>query len=292
MSDYQDNLHRFIFEELDIRGELVYLGDCWQKVQENFAYPETVRQQLGEAMAAGAILSATIKYEGSLILQIQGDGPITTLVVQASNTGNLRGLAKWQGVVPAGNLGQVYGSGQMAMTISNDSGERYQSIVPLEGEGLATALEHYFQNSEQLQSRFWLFVSPSLVAGLFLQQLPGHQTADDSWNRVTTLAESTTAEEILSLPPQQLLHRLFHAEQVRLFEPSKLAFSCSCSRQKIENTLFSLGRESMQELLEEQGQVEVDCEFCNKHYSFSQADIDALFTNRGSGGGDEDQILH
>lgn len=287
---HQDKLYRFIFDELDIRGELVYLDESWQRIQERCDYPDPVRHQLGEAIAAVAILSATIKFDGSLILQIQGTGPVSTLVVQAGNTGKLRGLARWSGEVPDGSLVEVYGNGQMAITINNRNGERYQSIVALAGNTLADALEGYFAGSEQLASRFWLFVTPQRVAGLFLQQLPNHRSATEDWERVTLLAATTDEKEIIELPPESLLHRLFHEEQVRLFEPRPLVFSCSCSRGKIENTLFAIGRDAVQEVLDNEGSVEVDCEFCNEHYSFSREDVDLLFAYKGPADGAD--VIH
>ena len=287
---HQDKLYRFIFDELDIRGEVVYLHDSWHRIQERCDYPDSVRRQLGEAMASVAILSATIKFDGSLILQIQGKGPLSTLVVQAGNTGKIRGLARWDGEVADGDLAQVYGSGQMAITINNKNGERYQSVVALAGDTLADALEHYFAGSEQLGSRFWLFVSTERVAGLFLQQLPARKSTMEDWERVTLLASTTSEQEILDLSPEALLHRLFHQEKLRLFDPRPLVFSCSCSRRKIENTLFALGRDALQEVIDSEGSVEVDCEFCNEHYSFSPKDVDELFSYKGPA--NETDILH
>lgn len=288
---HQDKLYRFIFDDLDIRGELVYLDESWRRVCGRGDYPSSVRRQLGEALAAVAILSATIKYEGSLILQIQGAGPLSTLVVQSTPAGRLRGLARWSGQVPEyAELSEIYGQGQMAITVDNRGGERYQSIVALEGDSLAEALEHYFAGSEQLGSRFWLFVGERQVAGLFLQQLPDRSTGHQDWERVTLLAGTTSREEIFSLPPEILLQRLFHEEKVRLFEPRALSFACSCSREKIESTLYSMGRQSVQDIIDQEGSVEVDCEFCNQHYSFGQQEVDRLFTWRDPS--DESNIIH
>lgn len=290
MANHHDKLYRFLFDELDIRGELVYLNQSWQQVRSHSPYPEPVARQLGEAMAAVAILSATIKFDGSLIMQIQSSGPLRTLVAQAGNSGNLRGLAKWRGEVPEQDLTAVFGKGQMAITISNKGGERYQSIVALSGARLGDALEGYFSGSEQLASRFWLFAAEDQVAGLFIQQLPGSQGSASAWERISVLAGTTSAEEIHSLPPEELLHRLFHEEKVRLFSPTDLHFACTCSREKIENTLFAMGREEVQEIIQNEGSIEVDCEFCNRHYSFGQDEVDRLFSYQGPS--DEAHILH
>lgn len=282
--DNKDQLFRFIFDELDIRGEFITLDTSWKEVQARASYPENIRNQLGEAMAAVAILSATIKFNGSLILQIQADGPLKTLVAQASHDGKLRGLAKSRQEVPTGSLSDVYGKGQMVITIMNQQGEPYQSIVPLVGATLADALEHYFVHSEQLQSRFWLFVSEEKVTGLFLQELPSDANKEspkdkkqEDWERVVMLANTSTAEEFFTLTPEDLLHRLYHEEHLRIFEPKAFEFKCGCSNQKIENSLTAMGQATLREILQDNGKIEVDCEFCNQHYEFVEADIDQLF---------------
>lgn len=275
----QDQLHRFIFEQLDIRGELVQLGASWQAVLSRYDYPPNVRGQLGQAMAAAVLLSATIKFEGSLILQAQGGGPLTTLVAQATHQRTVRGLARWQGDdTPKGNLQALFGAGQMVITIDNHKRDRYQGIVGLEGEGLPEALAAYFNQSEQLASRFFLVADGQRAAGLFLQQLPSDRANDDdSWEHIGILAETVSDDELLNLEPATLLHRLFHEEQVRLFEAEPVAFRCSCSRERIENTLRAMGQPDLNDLLAEQGTIEVDCEFCNKQYRFDPVDVEQLF---------------
>lgn len=278
MSNY-DQLHRFVFEDLDLRGELVQMDASWQAVLGQHDYPETVRSVLGQAMAATLLLSATIKFDGSLILQAQSEGPISTLVAQASSERTVRGLAHWQGDVPTANLATTFGKGQLAITMNGKKAERYQGIVALEGENLAEALQNYFTASEQLESRFWLFANGNRAAGLFLQQLPSKQDQSDDWDRITALAATITEEELLVLSVEKVLHRLFHEEAVRLFEAEPVAFRCSCSREKIERSLRSMGHRECQDICQEQGAIQVDCEFCNKHYSFDTIDIEQLFAS-------------
>ncbi|WP_029132315.1 Hsp33 family molecular chaperone HslO [Sedimenticola selenatireducens] len=273
----QDQLYRFVFESLDIRGEIVQMDASWKAVLERYAYPAAVAEQLGQAMAAVILLSATIKYDGSLILQSQGNGPLRTLVVQATRQRTVRGLARWEGELPEGNLAKLYGTGQMMLTVVNRGGERYQGIVGLEGENLAEALEGYFNNSEQLATRFWLVADGERAAGLFLQQLPSELDRQAEWQRIGMLAETITRDELLNLPVQTLLHRLFHEEQVRLFEPEPVAFRCSCSRERIADSLRAMGKAELLSILEEQGAIEVDCDFCNKHYRFDAIDTEQLF---------------
>jgi molecular chaperone Hsp33 len=282
---FTDKLWRFSFEQLDIRGELVYLDESWKQVLARHDYPETVRRQLGEALAAVCLLGATIKFEGNLILQIQGKGPMRSLVVQITSAGTLRGLARWEGIVPDGPLGDVFGDGNMLITVMKDSGERYQSIVELAGNTLADALELYFRQSEQLPTSLRLFVSPERVAGLFLQMLPetsANAGLDDSdvqenWTRINLLADTLQSEEIFRLDAQRLLHNLFHEEELRLFDPVELRFECTCSRQKVERTLIAFGQLELEDVLAKEGSVKVDCEFCNMQYQFDAAAVAQLF---------------
>lgn len=272
-----DQLHRFLFEKLNIRGEFVQLDETWREIQSRADYPPAVRQVLGEATAAAALLIATLKIEGSLTMQIRGSGPLHLLVVQVFSNGGIRSLARWHDDVTAGPLVDMTGSGQLVITIEPEKGERYQGIVPLVGEQLQDALQHYFEQSEQLPTRLWLAASDETAAGLLLQALPGEVDDEDSWNRVTTLADTVEPAELLNLDVTTLLRRLYHEEDVRLFEASPLHFYCTCSREKIINTLRQLGEAEMTEVLAEQGKVDVDCEFCGKRYSFDSVDIKALF---------------
>jgi len=272
-----DQLHRFVFEGLGIRGELVQLGASWQAARDIHPYPPVVAGQLGQALVAVALLSGTIKFSGSLIMQLQGPGPLRTLVAQATDRRTVRGMASWEGEVGEGDMAAIYGQGRLVITADAPSGERYQGIVAAEGENLAAALERYFVQSEQLDTRLWLFADEHHAAGLFLQRLPGKQGEADDWGRVTTLANTVTAEELLTLDVQQLLHRLFHEETLRLYDPEPVAFRCGCSRERVAGMLRSLGQTAVDEIVEELGAVEVNCEFCNRQYRFDAVDVAGLF---------------
>lgn len=273
----RDHLHRFLFDDLGVRGELVYLDASLRKVLEQRPYPESVARQLGEALTAVTLLSATIKFQGSLILQIQGDGALHTLVAQATDKGTLRGLAKWRGEVPRGNLAEVFGQGSLVITIQLPGRQPYQGIVPLEGANLVQALETYFQQSEQLPTRLWLKATRERAAGLLLQELPGGVRIPDAWERLVTLADTLKQEELLGLAPTDLVYSLFNQEQVRLFEADPLAFRCNCSRRRVGTMLSHLGRKELSQLLLEYSRIEVACEFCNRHYSFDAVDIQQLW---------------
>ena len=274
-----DQLHRFLFEHLDLRGELVQMETSWQTVLKQHDYPEAVRTVLGQTMAATLIMSATIKFDGSLIIQAQSSGPITTLVSQATSERTVRGLAHWEGEVADTNLAATFGDGQLVITVDGSKTERYQGIVALEGANIAEALQNYFSASEQLESRFWLFANGERAAGLFLQQLPSEQEQNDDWERITALADTITEDELLNLSTSELLHRLFHEEEVRLFEAEPVSFRCSCSRKKIESSLLAMGKQEADDIIKEQGGIHVDCDFCNQHYQFDKFDTEQLFSS-------------
>jgi len=214
----------------------------------------------------------------------QGDGAIHLLVMQVTSSRELRGLARWHGDVPVevegGGL-SLMGDGRLVMTIETARGERYQGIVPLEGANLAQALEGYFERSEQLSTRLWLEASETRAAGLLVQKMPGQSgtEVDEDWRRIVALSETVTRGELLDLPAETLLHRLFHEEDRRVFEPEPVRFACSCSRGRVAEMLRSLGRDEVEQILAEQGQVEVDCEFCNARYTFDAVDAAAVFVD-------------
>jgi molecular chaperone Hsp33 len=274
-----DTLHRFLFEELGVRGELVCLDAAYQAVLSRHPYPGAVQRPLGEALASVLLLTATLKFEGSLTLQAQGSGPIRTLVVQGTHERTVRGLARWDGDVPQGGLELQFGDGHLALTLDPHKGERYQGIVPLEGPGLGAAIEAYFGHSEQLPTRLWLAVDGSRAVGLMLQRVPGTVEDADGWERTVTLADTVEERELLSLPVQNLLRRLFHEEDVRLYEPDPVAFRCGCSRGRIAETLRALGEVEVDSILAEQGEIAVTCEFCNRDYRFDAVDASELFTD-------------
>ncbi|MDY6983732.1 MAG: Hsp33 family molecular chaperone HslO [Pseudomonadota bacterium] len=290
---HSDKLLRFSFDKLDIRGELVYLDASWTSILARHSYPQSVRKQLGDALAAVALLSATVKFDGTMILQVQGNGPLRSLVAQITSGGDLRGLARWEGIVPDGNLLDVYGEGRMLITITKTDGERYQSIVALEGDSLASALNVYFHQSEQLPSRFQLYVDDDRVGGLFLQALPTSERSqklgtgpalrdrEEDWNRITLLAGTLADREIFAMPAERLLLNLFHEEDVHLHSPKPLRFACTCSRAKVERTLIAMGEAELRSILRDEGAIKVDCEFCNQHYGFDAADVDALCSSGG-----------
>jgi len=287
-----DTLRRFVFERFPVRGYLVRLDASWRALTEHHDYPPIVRGTLGEAAAATVLLGATLKFEGLLTLQLQGPGPLHLLVVQATHRHALRGVARWRGAVEDAGLEALTGGGRVTVTVENaDRTSRYQGVVPLTGTRLADCFEDYFARSEQLPTRLWLAAGAERAAGLLLQRLPSgaaasaeeleHASAegDEDWNRVRLLAATLTGDELLELAPQQLLRRLFHEEDLRLFEPDPVYFQCTCSRERVSGILRSLGQGEVRELLAERGSVEVRCEFCNRAWQYDAVDVEVLFAD-------------
>jgi molecular chaperone Hsp33 len=278
----QDFLRRFLFEDLGVRGEWVNLTASWQAAKQHQKGSTIAQQLLGQALAAVTMLSATIKFKGSMILQAQGDGDIKTLVAQASDERKIRGVVKTAGLVESGSLEELFGQGRLVLTVGAGSSKPYQGIVPLQGQNLAAALETYFMQSEQLNTRLWLFANEQQAAGLLLQELPSEHANKDDWQRIELLANTITEHELLSLDCETLLYRLFHEEQVRLFDAEPVAFQCACSRQRINQTLRAMGQGELENLLTEREQIEVICEFCGAHYHFDTVDITALLHEENS----------
>lgn len=276
----RDQLYRFIFEKFGIRGEIVALGASWGAVVERHDYAPTVRDYLGQTLVAATLMSGTIKFKGSLILQLQGEGALRTLVAQTTDQRSIRGMALGNSVPAGATLQQAMAPGRMVITAESAAGERYQGIVGIEHDTLAEAIEAYFAQSEQLQSRIWLAAGEQVAAGIFLQRMPGEHSEYEDWRRVCILADTLERDELLELAPTEVLHRLFNEEDVRLYDPEPVAFRCSCSRERIENTLRGMGREEVDAILLEQGSIEADCEFCNAHYHFDAVDVEGLFSDK------------
>lgn len=285
-----DNTQRFLFDDTDVRGEMVSLGESYTHVLAKHPYPEPVAQLLGEILAAAALLVGTLKFDGLLVLQARSSGAVPLLMVECSSEREIRGIARYHAeqISPGADLQQLMPEGVLTLTVDPRQGQRYQGIVTLEGANLAECLSTYFANSEQLPTRFWLNADGRNARGLLLQALPADRQKDPearaaSWQHLTTLADTLTAEELLGLDNETVLHRLFHEETVRLFDPRPLRFHCSCSRERSANALVSLGQADAEALVEEQGgAVVIDCQFCNQRYRFDAADVAQLFAGGGS----------
>ncbi len=256
-----DLLNRFIFDDCDIRGELVTLGESYREILSHNAHPPAIQKLLGEFLAAVGLLSSTLKIDGMIILQARGDGAISTIMAECNQHNNVRGIVRLnddveltEALAQTGSMQDLIGKGVLFITIEpkraeNFGGklERYQGIVPLEKETLSGCLEDYFLQSEQLATRFWFTANTETASGLLIQALP---------NQLITNAEEN--------------------QPVRVFEPRTVTFACSCSRERSESALIALGKDEVEALLIEKGEIDIDCQFCNQHYHFSPADVRKL----------------
>ena len=290
----RDSLHRFIFEHYPIRGHLVHLDASWRALIEHRDYSGVIREVLGEAVVASLLLAATIKFEGVLSLQLQGTGAVQLLLAQCTSGLGVRGLARYREDLEAGattgGLHELIGAGNLTVTLESDDGsQRYQGIVPITGARLADSLQIYFENSEQLPTRLWLYADEHGAAGMLLQRLPGAPgtavadpaAIDDAWRRVQLIGATLTPEELRSLADTEIVHRLFNEDDVRIFEPAPVYFRCRCSRDRASGMLQGLGEAETRSILAERGEVEVRCDFCNRAYVFDAVDVGQLF-NKGA----------
>lgn len=310
-----DRLLRLMFDGGGARAHLVQLDRSWLEVACKHDTSPDVMRLLGEMSCASILLSASLKYEGSVILQIHGDGPVRLAVAECNAKLGFRSTIKmsetlepapgadWKALVNQNNLGRF----SVVLDPKIDNQHPYQGIVPLHEAGVAQALESYMQRSEQLPTRLWLACNGERAAGLLLQKMP-HQGgtnkksdaqseaategSDDDWERLITLAQTVTAEELLSVEAETLLHRLFWHEAPKLLEDKPVQFSCSCSRVRVGRMLKTLGAEEVESILAEQGQVDVHCDFCNAAYHFDAVDCAALFTGEHPPSSEDPSTIH
>ncbi len=282
-----------MFENSPVRGELIEISEAWQQVQSRRSYPAVVSTLLGEMMAAAALLSANLKFDGAIIMQIHGDGPVQLLVAECDAALRLRATAKLREGAEISELAglqqlvNAHGEGRFAITLDptdkKPGQQAYQGIVALEGESVATVIENYMMRSEQLDTRLWLAADDKVARGLLLQKLPdeGGKTAAltdaDVWNRTVTLASTLNQQELLGTDIMTLLQRLYWEETVRVFDPRHPTFHCGCTREKVGNMLKMLGREEIDSALADLGKLDINCDFCGQDYLFDPVDCMQLF---------------
>ncbi|MGD6737622.1 Hsp33 family molecular chaperone HslO [Photobacterium leiognathi subsp. mandapamensis] len=280
----KDYLNRYLFDGVSVRGELVQLGDTYQQIISSTEYPAPVKNLLGELLVATSLLTATLKFEGSITVQVQGDGPVSLAVINGDQNQNLRGVARWEGDVKEGSsIHNLMGKGYMVITIIPTQGERYQGVVGLEGDTLAECLEAYFKNSEQLRTRIWLrtgeFEGQPKAAGMLLQVMPDGQGSESDFEHLETITDTVKNEELFGLEAQDLLYRLYHQEEVKVFEPQEVNFECGCSRERSGSAVISLHPDEIEKILAEEGKVSLHCDYCGTDYDFDSIDIAALREN-------------
>ncbi len=289
-----DGLRRFLFEEHPVRGFWLRLERTWTDALEHQSYAPEVRQLLGEALAAAALLAASLKFEGTLALQINGGGPVRLLLAQATHSLGLRAVARLAPDTDVTGLDfrGLVGTAQLTVTLEGERGVAWQGIVPLSGPTLAMSIEAYFATSEQLPTRVVLGAEGQRAGGVLLQKLPDAPGAGEAalgrerevWDEAGLLLQTVSGAELLAVAPEQLLPRVFTGHDVRLFETEAVRFECRCNPRRVGSMLRSLGEAEVRDVLAEQGAVTVTCEFCQRPYRFDAIDVEQLFANAPDAG--------
>lgn len=271
-----DTLLRFIFSDKQVRGQWLHLSDSLQQMLQNHDYPLPVKQLLAELVVATSLLTATLKFEGEIAVQLQGDGPVRFAAVNGNHKQQFRGVVRLQSELQGDSFRQLIGEGYLLVTISPEQGERYQGIIPLVGDSLTETLEAYFTQSEQLPTRLYLHTDVqenTIAGGMLLQVLPVDPAkAKLDFDDLVVLTNTLTKDELLQLPAEQLLYRLYHEQQVEIFPTQPVSFFCGCSWHKCENAIVSLGKEVIAEHIDS-GKLDITCEYCNKVYQFNAEDL-------------------
>jgi molecular chaperone Hsp33 len=278
----QDLLHRYLFDQLDVRGELVQINSTYNEMVTKHNYPVPVKALLGELLVATCLLTATLKFEGEIAVQLQGDGPVKYAVINGDDKQNMRGIARMQGEVTGSTVKELIGNGYMVITITPTKGERYQGIVPLEHDTLSECIESYFEQSEQLKTRLWFATDTTQgqekACGLFLQVLPvNKQKSIEDFAHLEALSHTIKKDELLNLDANTVLTRLYHEDNPRVFEPQPIAFKCGCSREKTITALVNVGQQTLLEDVAKDGSVNISCHYCLEDYSFNEQDIKSIF---------------
>ncbi|MGB1091664.1 MAG: Hsp33 family molecular chaperone HslO [Oceanobacter sp.] len=275
-----DELQRFSFDQAPIRGEIVHLQTSLSDALDRHTYPRAVAIELGELMAAAALLSANLKFEGRLTLQVRLPGPVSLLQAETDHQGKLRAIARYDENLIDTDI--QFGKGQLVITLEPEQGQKYQGITLIEGGDISAALVNYFEQSEQLSTRIWLTCDGQQSAGFLLQKLPASSADkdEDAWSRITHLASTIKDDELLGLDNEVLLHRLYHEEVVRTYPATPLSFQCTCSRPRLEVALRQLGKEEVTKMIHETPVISINCEFCLQQYDFSQDDLGSIFPHQ------------
>ena len=303
-----DVVRRFIVENRPVRGHWVRLEGAWRELRAHKEYPEPVRELLGQAVAASVLLAATLKFNGTLTLQLQGNGAVRLLVAQCTHDFRLRAVANFDETAVEGVTSESHGGaafrrlvgseGRVVVTIeSEERNQRYQGIVPLSGESLADSLESYFATSEQLPTRVLLAADGERGVGVLVQKLPDPVHADESdmkevWEEAQRGIERLSTTDLLLRPVEELLERGFSAHDMRLFKGTPVQFECRCSQGRVSSLLRALGETEVRDVLKEQGAVTVTCEFCHRPYRFDAVDVEALFADSVGESGGKPPLIH
>ncbi len=280
----QDQLYRYLFNNVAVRGELVNVSQTLQDIVKDHDYPQPVQELLAELLVATSLMTATLKFEGDITVQLQGDGPLSMAVINGNNHQQLRGVARVRGdIAPGSTLKQMVGNGYLIITITPEKGERYQGVVGLEGDTVAACLEDYFMRSEQLPTRIIIRQNAQGAGGILLQVLPAQETDANDFEHLATLTDTVKADELVSLPATDVLWRLYHQEEVTVFDPVDIVFKCSCSRQRCGEILKTVASDEIDQILAEDGKIDMHCDYCGAHYIYDAVDVANIRNNALAG---------
>ncbi len=280
----KDYVQRFIFEGKPIRGEIIRLEKSFSIITQQRDYPSFVLKFLGETLVSNVMLSTTLKYEGQTTMQMRQEGPLEMLVAKCNNQLHIRGLAKWNDNASFEELKNTLNNGQLVITVQPDNQvDVYQSIVKISHQPVAQVMEHYFSQSEQLKTRIWLAVNHQYAVGLLIQQVAQTDNKEDEnnafWDEIVMLTNTITENELISLDDLTLLRRLYHEYDLRMFETKPAEFRCTCNMTKMEGAILVMGQDEAYNILKQHKKLSVKCEYCNNEYTFSEAEVRAVFAN-------------
>jgi molecular chaperone Hsp33 len=291
----RDHLQRLLLERANVRCVVVHIDETYDEVLRRGRYPDLLAHTLGEALVVSALCSSGVKFEGRVSLQMRASGPLKLLMADCTDTGGMRGLARFdaESMLAMREFSELAEGGVLTMTVEpSGKGRMWQGVVPVEGVSLADAIAGYFDQSEQLPTRVRLAVSDGRAAGMLVQRMPGSADDEDGWNRACRLVETVKDAELLETDSETLLHRLFHEETRRLFPARPLGFHCPCSRERVARVLRGLGPEELDSIVEAEGRVDVSCEFCNQQYRFDRLDVQRLLHSDLPEDGDGSETVH
>jgi molecular chaperone Hsp33 len=281
-----DQLHRYLFNQGNVRGEMVRLEKSFQAILDSYSYPPVIQKLLGELMAAASLLTATLKFEGDIAIQVQGEGPLSYAVINSTHNQQLRGVARWDEqleTLPT-EFSQLVEKGVLVITITPEKGERYQGMVSLDKPTLAECIEGYFEQSEQLATkvilRTQLIDNQAKACGMFLQVLPissqATEAGDTDFEHLSKLTETIKNDELFELSAEDILHRLYHQEDIELYPASKVVFKCSCSKERSATALSAVSKEELLDIVAKDGDIKMNCQYCHTKYSFDAMDVESI----------------
>ena len=283
-----DHIQKFLLESCDVRGEVAHMTESFTAIMTQHDYPPFIRHFLGEALLVALLMTNTIKFKGQLTVQFQSEGPLKTIVAKCNHQNHVRGFVEWDELADENAIQKNLGAGQLVVTLAREGYSPYQSIVALQQQTISEALELYFAQSEQLSTKFWCAVGSDSAAGMMLQLLPEDQNNHSSlqreqfWEHAVKLGETLTVAELLKLKNADILHRLYHQEDVRLFEQQPVIFNCTCSLERMQNAIRLMGEEAALDILKTNREIEVNCQYCSNLFAFDKNSVNEIFDGRNS----------